>query len=152
MVTYHWNCYVLYFSSSNCSYLRIDYYQRNACCSHIGTKSIIYNHPSRYLLKETFTWTKGVAILLGFSGLLLVVSGNSQGDATLAGDGIMFIATITFVIGSLFVKKATLSVSPLVVTTYSHALASIGLLILGLFVNPVWSYAGSFAHSRITIF
>jgi drug/metabolite transporter (DMT)-like permease len=96
-----------------------------------------------YLLKEEFTWAKGFAIFFGFSGLLLVVSGSSQGGATLAGDGIMLIATIVFVIGSLFVKKATLSVSPLIVTAYSHGLASIGLLILGLFVNPVWSYSGS---------
>jgi drug/metabolite transporter (DMT)-like permease len=104
-----------------------------------------------YLLKESFTWTKGLAILLGFSGLLLVVSGNSQGGATLAGDGVMLIATITFVIGSLFVKKATVSVSPLIVTAYSHALASIGLLLLGLFINPVWSYAGSFGFWPIVV-
>lgn len=104
-----------------------------------------------YLLKEEFTWTKGIAILLGFSGLLLVVSGSSQGGATLAGDGIMFIAAITFVIGSLFVKKATISVSPLIVTAYSHVLAAIGLLILGLFVNPAWSYPGSYDFLPIAV-
>jgi drug/metabolite transporter (DMT)-like permease len=105
-----------------------------------------------YLLHEKFTWTKGIAILLGFSGLLLVVSsGSSQGDATLAGDSIMFIAAITFVLGSLFVKKATLTVSPLIVTAYSHVLASIGLLILGLFVNPVWSYPGSYDFWPIAV-
>lgn len=117
----------------------------------LGLNPLFTTTLAGYLLKEPFTWTKGLAILLGFSGLLLVVAGNSQGGATLAGDGVMFIATITFVIGSLFVKKATSSVSPLVVTAYSHALASIGLLILGLFINPVWSYTDSFGFWPIAI-
>jgi len=56
----------------------------------------------------------------------------------------MFVATITFVVGSLFVKKSTALLSPLIVTAYSHTLASIGLLITGWFVNPVWSYPGAF--------
>lgn len=110
----------------------------------LGLNPLFTTTSAGYLLKEKFTWEKGIAILLGFGGLLLVVSGKSQGGATLFGDGIVLIATITFVIGSLFVKKATVSVSPLVVTAYSHTLASIGLLILGLSVNPEWSYPGSF--------
>ena len=103
------------------------------------------------LLKEEFTWAKGIAILFGFSGLLLVVSGSSEGGATLTGDGIMFIATITFVIGSLFVKKATLFVPPLIVTAYSHCLAAIGLLILSLFVNPIWNYPGAYDFWPIAV-
>jgi len=117
----------------------------------LGLNPLFTTTLAGYLLKEAFTWTKGLAILLGFSGLLLVVSGKSQVGATLAGDGVMFIATITFVIGSLFVKKATSYVSPLIVTAYSHALASIGLLILGLFINPVWSYPGSFDFWPIAV-
>ncbi len=103
------------------------------------------------LLKEKFTWAKGIAILFGFSGLLLVVSGSSQSGATLIGDGIMFIATITFVIGSLLVKKATLFVPPLIVTAYSHSLAAIGLLILGLFVNPIWNYPSAYDFWPIAV-
>lgn len=117
----------------------------------LGLNPLFTTMLAGYLLKEEFTWGKGIAIFLGFSGLLLVVSGSSQGGATLAGDGIMFVAAITFVIGSLFVKKATLTVSPLIVTAYSHCLASIGLLILGLFVNPVWSYPGSYGFWPIAV-
>jgi len=117
----------------------------------LGLNPLFTTTSAGYLLKEEFTWAKGIAILLGFGGLLLVVSGKSQGGATLFGDGIVLIATITFVIGSLFVKKATVSVSPLVVTAYSHTLASIGLLILGLSVNPVWSYPGSFGFWPIVV-
>ncbi len=99
---------------------------------------------SSYLIKEPFTGTKGLGILLGFSGVALVVSGASRGEATFLGDAIMFIATITFVVGSLFVKKSTTVLSPLIVTAYSHTLASIGLLFMGFFLNPVWNYPGAF--------
>ena len=99
---------------------------------------------SSYLIKEPFTRTKGLGILLGFSGVALVVSGASRGEATFLGDAIMFIATITFVVGSLFVKKSTAVLSPLIVTAYSHTLASIGLLCMGFFFNPVWNYPGAF--------
>lgn len=93
-------------------------------------------------LKEPFTVAKGLGIALGIGGLLFVVAGNTQGEASVVGDLIMFIATITFVIGSFFVKKATATVSPLEITAYSHSVAAIALLMLGLFINPAWSYGG----------
>jgi len=117
----------------------------------LGLNPLFTTTLAGYLLKERFTWTKAIAIMLGFSGLLLVVSSKSQGGATLLGDAVMLVATITFVIGSLFVKKATATVSPLIVTAYSHALASVGLLIVGLFVNPVWVYADSFTPTSIAV-
>lgn len=104
-----------------------------------------------YLLKETFTWTKALAILLGFCALLLVVSSKLQSGATLLGDGITLIATITFVIGTLFVKKATSSVPPLIVTAYSHTVAAIALLILGLLINPVWIYTDNLDFRQIAV-
>ena len=99
---------------------------------------------SSVLMKEAFSLFKGLGILLGFGGVALVVSGASQGESTLLGDAVMFVATLTFVIGSLFVKKSTTVLSPLVVTAYSHVLASVGLLLTGFFFNPVWSYPGAF--------
>lgn len=102
-------------------------------------------------LKESFTLLKGLGILCGFGGLLLVVAGQIQPGASLLGDGIMLIATLTFVIGSLFVKQATQYVSPLVVTAYSHGLAAAGLVILGLFTNPVWMYPGSMGFWPIAV-
>jgi drug/metabolite transporter (DMT)-like permease len=110
----------------------------------LGSSPLFTTVLASFLLKEAFTVAKGVGISLGLSGLLFIISGNVQGEASLIGDSIMFIATITFVIGSFFVKKATLSVSPLIITAYSHSLAAIALLLLGLVINPVWSYPGSF--------
>jgi len=97
-----------------------------------------------YLMKEPFTRAKILGIFFGFSGVALVVSGVSRGSSSIIGDIAMFIATITFVVGSLFVKKSTTVLSPLIVTAYSHTVASIGLLVTGYFVNPVWSYPGAF--------
>lgn len=117
----------------------------------LGLNPLFTTMLASFFLKETFTLAKGIGILLGFSGLLFVVSGNAQDGASLTGDLIMCIATITFVIGSLFVKSATVYVSPLVITAYSHTLAAIGLLLLGLFINPVWTYPGSFGFWPIVV-
>lgn len=109
----------------------------------LGSSPLFANILARFFLNEAFTLTKAVGISLGFGGLLLIVSGNAQGETSLIGDAIMFLAAISFVIGSFFVKKAAISVSPLVITAYSHSIAAIALLLLGLAVNPVWSYTGS---------
>ncbi len=63
----------------------------------------------------------------------------------MAGDLMMLLSMISAAFGSIFIKKCTMQVSPLVVTAYSHLLASVTLLIIGFFANPVWSYAGAFA-------
>lgn len=96
------------------------------------------------LVGEKFTPAKVFGILLGLCGVWLVVSGKEPGSATLIGDGVMFGATLTAVIGSLFVKKSTAVLPPLVVTAYSHLLASIALLIIGFKVNSQWSFPGAF--------
>ncbi|TWH52035.1 DMT family transporter [Sporomusa sp. KB1] len=106
----------------------------------LGLSPLFTTSFSVFLLHESFTLAKGLGIALGFSGLLFVVAGQAQTGASLVGDGITCIATITFVIGSLFVKKATYYVSPLVVTAYSHVMAAIGLDVLGLVTNSVWLY------------
>ncbi len=95
------------------------------------------------LAAEPLTWFKGSGVVLGFGGVLLVVAGQVQGAATPAGDFVMFVATIAAVIGYIFVKKSTVTVAPLVVTAYTHALASAGLLVFGFLANPVWSYDGA---------
>jgi drug/metabolite transporter (DMT)-like permease len=63
----------------------------------------------------------------------------------------MFLAMMTAVIGSLFVKKSTAKVAPLIVTAYTHAIASIALIIFGFFVNPIWSYEGALEFWPLSI-
>lgn len=104
-----------------------------------------------FFLDEEFTAAKGLAIALGLSGLVLVVAGQSQSGASLAGDGLTLVATITFVIGSLFVKRATRYVSPLQVTAYSHTLAALGLCMLGISVNSTWVYPGLLTWQPVAV-
>ena len=117
----------------------------------LGTSPLFTTLLAALCFNESFTAAKGLGILLGFSGLLFVVTGGSQGESSLSGDFIVAIATITFVIGSFFVKKAATLVSPLVVTAYSHVLGFAGLLLLGIFVNPVWSLPGNLEFWPIAV-
>jgi drug/metabolite transporter (DMT)-like permease len=103
------------------------------------------------LAAESLTWSKGLGVIFGFSGVVLVVSGKAQGTATLVGDLVMFLSMMTAVIGSIFVKKSTAQVTPLIVTAYTHAVASVALIVVGFFVNPVWSYDGALGFWPISV-
>lgn len=109
----------------------------------LGLNPLLTTLLAIYLVDEPLTVPKALGIILGFGGVLLVVYDKAAGTVTLLGDAVMFLSMTMFVIGSLFVKKGTALVSPLVITAYSHVLGSVGLLILGFFMNPVWSYAGA---------
>lgn len=103
------------------------------------------------LLHEPFTWQKGLGIVLGFGGVVLVVSGDTRGAASLAGDAVMFLSMMAFVAGTLYIKRGTALVSPLLVTAYSMLLGSALLIVLGLFVNDVWHYEGAFAPAPVAV-
>lgn len=110
----------------------------------LGLNPLLTTLLASKLVGEPFTRAKGVGIILGFGGVALVVAGKSPGPAALGGDIVMFAATLAAVIGYLFVKKSTSQVTPLVVTAYTHILATAGLVIFGWLVNPVWYYDGAF--------
>lgn len=103
------------------------------------------------LAAEPLSWSKGFGVIFGFSGVALVVSGKVQGTATFLGDVVMFLSMMAAVIGYIFVKKSTAKVTPLVVTAYTHAIASVALLVFGFFVNPVWSNEGAFGLWPISV-
>lgn len=103
------------------------------------------------LMHEPFTWTKGLGIALGFGGVVLVVSGGNGGTASLAGDVVMFLSMLAFVGGTLFIKRGTALVSPLLVAAYSTLLGAAGLLVVGLVANDVWYYEGAFAPGPVAV-
>jgi drug/metabolite transporter (DMT)-like permease len=103
------------------------------------------------LMHEPFTWTKGLGILLGFGGVVLVVGGNTRGTASLTGDAVMFLSMLTFVAGTLFIKRGTALASPLLVAAYSHVLGAAGMLALGLAANEAWYYEGAFAPLPVAV-
>jgi drug/metabolite transporter (DMT)-like permease len=111
----------------------------------LGLNPLVTTVLASFLVKERLSLSKGLGIVLGFSGVMLVVYGRHQGTATMAGDMVMLLSTFAAAFGSIFIKKCTMRVEPLVVTAYSHLLASVVLLSIGFAVNPVWSYAGAFA-------
>lgn len=103
------------------------------------------------LAAEPLTFSKGVAVILGFSGVVMVVAGKTQGAATLAGDIVMFASVMVAVFGYIFVKKSTAQLTPLVVTAYTHILATVGLLIFGFCVNTLWVYEGAFSIWPVSV-
>lgn len=117
----------------------------------LGLSPLLTTILASYLLNEHFSFGKALGILLGFSGVTLVVSGGANAASTLQGDLMMFAAAITFVFGSLFVKKSTANLSPLIVTAYSHGLASLGLLLTGGLLNETWSYPGAFEPLPVVV-
>ncbi len=117
----------------------------------LGLSPLFTTILSVIFLNESLTLAKGLGIAFGFSGLLLVAAGQAQTGASLLGDGITCIATLTFAIGSLFVKKATYYVSPLFVTAYSFVLAAIGLNVVGLVTNSIWVYPDNIGFLPIAV-
>lgn len=117
----------------------------------LGLSPLFVTALASRLVGEPFTWAKVLGILLGFGGVMLVVGGNARGTATLTGDVVMFASMLAFVFGTLFVKKVTALVPPLVVTAYGMLLGSVGLTVLGIFVNPVWHYAGAFEAAPVGV-
>lgn len=105
-----------------------------------------------WLIREPLNKNKLLGVVFGLAGVLLIISGKSDTvGATLLGDGVMVVAMLTYVLGSLCVKKGTAFVPPLVITAYSHLIAAPALVVLGLVVNPVWMYEGALDFWPLTI-
>ncbi|HWR39619.1 MAG TPA: DMT family transporter [Patescibacteria group bacterium] len=118
----------------------------------LGLNPLLTTVLASYFIGEAFTWIKAVAIILGFSGVSLIVSGQSVSNSTsLNGDIIMLVSTLAAAIGSLFIKKSTALLSPLLVTAYSHLAASAALVLTAAFAVPVWIYDGAFAPVPVAI-
>ena len=103
------------------------------------------------LAAEPLSRSKIIGVVLGFGGVVMVVTGKAPGTATAIGDLVMFLSMLCAVLGSIFIKKSTARVTPLIVTAYTHTIASVALLIFGLFVNPVWSYEGAFGLGPVSV-
>ena len=95
-------------------------------------------------LGESLTAKKIMGIALGFGGVLLVVTSKSSEGVQVSGWGdlIVFGSMLMYVIGGLLVRKATSRGIPvLVVTAYSHVIASFLLWITAFIVYPIETFA-----------
>lgn len=84
-------------------------------------------------LRESLTVRKVGGVLLGFAGVTLVVFGDSwERTSSLAfgvGEWLILLSMLAYVVSGLFIKKATQTVPVLVVTAYSHVLATVMLAV-----------------------
>jgi drug/metabolite transporter (DMT)-like permease len=102
---------------------------------------------------EPLTFYKTIGIIIGLSGVALIVAQSGHNaSGSLWGDFLIFLCMLVYVVGSLFVKKSTATVQPLVVTAYSHIIGSLGLIIVALLSTPVWVKAPFLQPAPIIIF
>lgn len=84
------------------------------------------------IFREPLHLRKIMALLLGFAGVLLVIYGDARAHAESLlfglGEGLVIIAMLTYVISGLFVKKAVQTRPVMVITAYSHVLATLFLI------------------------
>lgn len=85
------------------------------------------------VFREPLTPRKIFGVLLGFCGVTLVVFGDSwEKTAGLAfgiGEVLILVSMLAYVVSGMFIKKATLTMPVLVVTGYSHILATLVLTV-----------------------
>lgn len=106
----------------------------------LGLNPLFTTILASHFAQEPFSISKGLGVILGLSGVLFVVTSSADaGTATLTGDIIMLFAMLSYVAGSLYVKRSAQVVPTIVVTAYSHVLAAIALLPVALFTEPVWA-------------
>jgi drug/metabolite transporter (DMT)-like permease len=104
----------------------------------LGLNPLTTSLLSVLILKEVFNFKRGLGILIGFLGVLLVVFNSSNGTSFSfnIGEWLILAAMFTYVIGTLFAKIASQYSTVLVMTAYSHLLASILLLLTWTGIKP----------------
>ncbi|PWK11281.1 DMT family transporter [Tumebacillus permanentifrigoris] len=99
----------------------------------LGLNPLVTMVLAYFLFREPLTVRKVGGVLLGFCGVFLVVFGNSwEQSAGLhfgVGEWLIVVAMLTYVISGMFIKKATQTVPVMVVTAYSHIIATLLLVI-----------------------
>ncbi|HEU4964979.1 MAG TPA: DMT family transporter [Bacilli bacterium] len=102
----------------------------------LGLNPLVTSLLAYMIFREPLTVRKVTGLLLGLFGVTLVVFGDSwERTSSLAfgkGELLVFLSMIGYVISGLFIKKATQTVPVLVVTAYSHVLATVLLAVTSL--------------------
>jgi len=84
------------------------------------------------IFREPLNLRKVLALVLGFAGVLLVIYGDARSHAASIafglGEGLVVIAMLTYVISGLFIKKAVQTQPVMVITAYSHLVATVFLV------------------------
>ncbi|WP_018131102.1 DMT family transporter [Effusibacillus pohliae] len=91
-----------------------------------------------FLFREPLTWNRVLGLVMGFSGVFLVVAGDSmlEGNGRFLfgkGEWLVVAAMLFYVAGGLFVKKAAETVSVVAITAYMHAVGTLCLAVASVF-------------------
>ncbi|WP_126424788.1 DMT family transporter [Brevibacillus marinus] len=107
----------------------------------LGLNPLVTSLLAALFLGEALTLRKAAGIGIGFTGVLLVVLTQTDGSGVALhglGDFLVFVSMLMYVIGGLFIRKATArGTNVLAVTAYSHALAALQLWAVSLCVYPL---------------
>jgi len=96
------------------------------------------------LLGEAMSWRKGLGIVVGFAGVLIVIVSQHGGIHMNGwGDAIMCFSMLMYVTGGLFIRKlAVRSVPVLLITALSQLFGVVFLWFAALMVQPASYYIG----------
>ncbi|WP_232699793.1 DMT family transporter [Brevibacillus daliensis] len=105
-------------------------------------------------LRESIHLRKIIGVILGFSGVLLVVGGSTHTDMNSnIGDVIIFISMIMYVVGGLLIRKATSSGVPvLLLTACSQWIGALFLIFTSFIIYPMDTIVQSFHIDGFTWF
>ena len=91
-------------------------------------------------INETFGWKKGIAILVGFTGIVIIALSKNKGAderaVSILGLIILITSNISGGIGNILITKFKLPGSPLLKNAIQLFLGGLGLFIVSLFVEP----------------
>jgi drug/metabolite transporter (DMT)-like permease len=103
----------------------------------LGLNPLTTSLMAAIFLKEVFTFKRGLGVGIGFLGVILVVLNSGNGNFTFSlGEWLIVGAMLTYVVGNLFAKVASQFTQVIVMTAYSHLLASILLLLTWSWLKP----------------
>jgi drug/metabolite transporter (DMT)-like permease len=99
----------------------------------LGLNPLVTAFLAYLLFREPLTGRKIFGAMLGLGGVALVIFGNSWEQTSSLhfgkGEWLVFLAMLFYVISGMFIKKATQTQPVMVVTAYSHIIATVILFI-----------------------
>ncbi|HLO60757.1 MAG TPA: DMT family transporter [Bacteroidales bacterium] len=91
--------------------------------------------PAWYIFRERFTFTNFIGLFISMAGVVMVIAGEQNGNNALSGVLLMFLAVISAVCHSVFVRKLTDKYNTFTIVTYQSTLGLLYFLPLFYFLG-----------------
>lgn len=103
-------------------------------------------------LGDRFTWLRGLGIILGFLGVMLVVLRNGASVSTISvGDGLVFISVLTQAVSFILIRQVTRTLSARQMTSVMLLIGSLSLLAVSLFYDGGRADWGAFTEGSLLL-